>query len=247
VPSVFSLAGDSQILHCRIPHVVSAVCPRLRIVRAHQPLRNAKCLLMGRCATFVGLLIGCYEVEDGSLILASNPSLNCDEIPARRLTGIALTAVYVAGLPLLLFLFAAKYHCSSFKSALSTFLVRSIFAGHRPTFAAMCYRILTLLRCLGFVVITQAQLTGQTQAVASLLLVTLTLVIESVVEPRTSRMMSLFDRLEEVVLFVVICLGILGSGASRPRRSCAFQTTPKVWAQTKQQIKMGFLRPRVLC
>ena len=193
--------------------MVSAVCPTLRIVRACQRLRNAKRFFMGRCATFVGLLIGCYEVEDGSLILASNPSLNCDEIRGRRPTGAALTAVYVAGLPLLLFLFAAKYHCSSFKSALSTFLVRSIFAGHRPTFAAMCYRILTMLRCLGFVVITQVQLTGQTQAVASLLLVTLTLVIESVVEPRTSRMMSLFDRLEEVALFVVICLGILGSGA----------------------------------
>ena len=157
------------------------------------------------------------------MVLASNPSLNCDEIPGRRLVGAALTAVYVAGLPLLMFFFAAKYHGSSFKSALSAFLVRSVFAGHRPTFAAMCYRILTMLRCLGFVVITQAQLSGQTQTVASLLLVTLTMVIESLVEPRTTRAMSLLDRFEEVVLFVVLCLGMLGSGASSrgTLRSCA--------------------------
>ncbi len=243
--SAFSSAGDSQNLHCRIPHVVSAVCPALRIVRARQRLRNANRFFMGRCATFVGLLIGCYEVEDGSLILASNPSLNCDEIPGRQRTGVALTAVYVVGLPLLMFSLAAKYHCSSFKSALSTFLVRSIFAGHRPTFAAMCYRILTLLRCLGFVVITQAQLSGRTQAVASLLLVTLTLAIESVVEPRTSRMMSLFDRCEEVVLFVVICLGILGSGASRWCRSYAFQRPPN--SGPKRRKKQSMRRPRVLC
>jgi hypothetical protein len=167
---------------------------------------------MGRCATFVGLLIGCYEGEDGSSILRSNPSLNCDEISGRVATGAALTALYVMGLPALMFLLAVKFRCSSFKSELSTFLVRSIFSGHKTTFAAMCYRILTMLRTLGFTVITQTRLSGQRQAVASLLLVTLTLVVESIVEPRTNRAMSLLDRFEEVVLLSVICLGMLGSG-----------------------------------
>lgn len=156
--------------------------------------------------------MGCYEAEDGSSVLASNPSLNCDEVPGRLATGAALTAIYVVGVPLLMFVMAMKYRFSSFKSELSKFLVRSVFSGHKATLAAMCYRILTMLRCLGFIIITQTRLSGQKQAILSLLLVTMTLVVESVVEPRANRAMSLLDRFEEVALFVVICLGMLGAG-----------------------------------
>jgi hypothetical protein len=156
--------------------------------------------------------MGCYEAEDGSSVLASNPSLNCDEVPGRFATGAALTASYAAGMPLLMFVMAMKFRFSSFKSELSKFLVRSVFSGYKTTLAAMCYRILTMLRCLGFVIITQTRLSGQRQAILSLLLVTMTLVVESVVEPRANRAMSLLDRFEVVALFVVICLGMLGTG-----------------------------------
>ena len=156
--------------------------------------------------------MGCYEAEDGSSVLASNPSLNCDEVPGRLATGAALTAMYVVGLPLLMFVMAMKYRFSDIESELSKFLVRSVFSGYKTTLAAMCYRILTMLRCLGFVIITQTRLSGQRQAILSLLLVTMTLVVESVVEPRANRAMSLLDRFEEVALFVVICLGMLGTG-----------------------------------
>ena len=156
--------------------------------------------------------MGCYEAEDGSSVLASNPSLNCDEVPGRLATGAALTAIYVVGLPLLMFVMAMKYRFSDIESELSKFLVRSVFSGHKTTLAAMCYRILTMLRCLGFITITQTRLSGQKQAILSLLLVTMTLVVESVVEPRANRAMSLLDRFEEVALFVVICLGMLGAG-----------------------------------
>ena len=156
--------------------------------------------------------MGCYEAEDGSSVLASNPSLNCDEVPGRLATGAALTAMYVVGLPLLMFVMAMKYRFSDIESELSKFLVCSVFSGHKTTLAAMCYRILTMLRCLGFIIITQTRLSGQKQAILSLLLVTMTLVVESVVEPRANRAMSLLDRFEEVALFVVICLGMLGAG-----------------------------------
>ena len=120
--------------------------------------------------------------------------------------------MYVVGLPLLMFVMAMKYRSSDIESELSKFLVRSVFSGHKTTLAAMCYRILTMLRCLGFIIITQTRLSGQKQAILSLLLVTMTLVVESVVEPRANRAMSLLDRFEEVALFVVICLGMLGTG-----------------------------------
>ena len=111
-----------------------------------------------------------------------------------------------------MFVMAMKYRFSDIESELSRFLVRSVFSGHKTTLAAMCYRILTMLRCLGFIIITQTRLSGQKQAILSLLLVTMTLVVESVVEPRANRAMSLLDRFEEVALFVVICLGMLGAG-----------------------------------
>ena len=174
---------------------------------------------MGRCATFIGLLIGCYEGEDGSFILTSNPSVNCDEVPGRVATGAALSALYVVGLPILMFVIVVKYHCS-FKSELSKFLVRSVFSGHKPTVAAMSYKILVMLRCMGLIIITQTRLDEQKQAVGFLLLVTLTLVVESVVEPRTNRAMSLLDRFEEVTLFIVICLGMLGSSCNASGTLC---------------------------
>ena len=166
-----------------------------------------------RCFTFIGLLVGCYEGEDGSLISKAYPWLNCDQIDGRVATGVAFTTIFCAGVPALMIFLAVQFHRQKIQSALSVFIIRSIFSGHRPTMQGMMYRIWTLLRSLSFICISQSTLNDQQQALGLFLLLTVTMLLESILEPRMTRAMSLLDRFEELVIFVVICLGMLHSGS----------------------------------
>lgn len=163
------------------------------------------------CFTFIGLLIGCYDGEDGSSVMRLFPWLNCDEVGGRVAVGTVLTIIYCVGIPMLMLFLATQFRHKRFNSTFSIFLIRAVFSGHKSALQGMTYRIWTLLRSLSFVCISLSTLSDQQQALGLLLLLTLTMLLESIVEPRVTRAMSLLDRFEELDIFVVICLGMLHS------------------------------------
>jgi hypothetical protein len=86
------------------------------------------------------------------------------------------------------------------------------------------YRIWALIRVLAFVAITMSPLDDVRQSVGFILLVIVTILLESFSEPRTTHFMSYFDRLEELVICFVICIGLLASGeVVRVRLSSEFR------------------------
>jgi hypothetical protein len=117
---------------------------------------------------------------------------------------------------------AVQYRRRGLHSPLSFFLVRAVFAGHQPTLPSMCYKIWTLVRSLSVICISQSDLTDVQQALGLLLVLSVTMLLESVMSPRFTHAMSLLDRFEELVIFVVICLGMLHSGDS-------WDTFHRVW------------------
>ena len=84
-----------------------------------------------RCTIFLGLLVGCAELQDGTAEFRTFPELDCDEIEHRVSIGLAGTLLLCVGIPGLCVLLITLYLKRKFKSALSYFLVRSIFSGHR--------------------------------------------------------------------------------------------------------------------
>jgi hypothetical protein len=81
--------------------------------------------MSARCGIFLGLLLGCSELPDGTTLLRAFPALNCDEIENRELIGWFGTLLLCVGVPLVCTLLAALYLKRKFKSALSYFLVSS--------------------------------------------------------------------------------------------------------------------------
>jgi hypothetical protein len=138
--------------------------------------------------------------------------LNCDEVGGRVAVGTVLTILYCVGIPMLMLFLATQFRHKRFNSTFSIFLIQAVFSGHKSALQGMTYRIWTLLRSLSFVCISLSTLSDQQQALGLLLLLTLTMLLESIVEPRVTRAMSLLDRFEELDIFVVICLGMLHSG-----------------------------------
>jgi hypothetical protein len=79
----------------------------------------------------------------------------------------------------------------------------------------MTYGCWTLLRSLSFTCISRSALSAQQLALGLLLLLTLTMLLESILKPRATRTMSLLDRFGELVISIVICRGTLYSGDER--------------------------------
>ena len=62
---------------------------------------------------------------------------------------------------------------------------------------------------------SRSALSAQQLALGLLLLLTLTMLLESILKPRATRTMSLLDRFGELVISIVICRGTLYSGDER--------------------------------
>ena len=147
--------------------------------------------------------------------MAAYPSLNCDEVLGRVAAGTVLTIIYCVGIPVLMFALAVQFHRQRISSPFSVYLVRTIFAGHKATLPGMLYKIWTLLRSLSFVCISQSSLNDQQQAFGFVLLLTATMLLESILVPRPDHIMRLLDRFQQFAIFTIICLGMLHSGATR--------------------------------
>ena len=104
---------------------------------------------------YIGLLIGCYSIEDGteledrtptsedrrvqkgpywhagSVVLRTYPFLDCDEVASRWEMGLAGTIIFLAGIPAFIMVLLVLYHNRLFKSDSSYYLIRAIFSGHR--------------------------------------------------------------------------------------------------------------------
>jgi hypothetical protein len=146
--------------------------------------------------------------------MAAYPSLNCDEVLGRVAAGTVLTIIYCVGIPVLMFALAVQFHRQRISSPFSVYLVRTIFAGHKATLPGMLYKIWTLLRSLSFVCISQSSLNDQQQAFGFVLLLTATMLLESILVPRPDHIMRLLDRFQQFAIFTIICLGMLHSGAT---------------------------------
>ena len=167
---------------------------------------------LGRCVTFLSLVIGCHKAADGSMVLRAFPSMNCDEVRGRIATGVAGIVLYCFGIPLLALALLVLYHRRAFKSSLSYFLVRAIFSGHNATLTGMAYRIWTLVRTFVFTAISVGELSHVAQALGIMLLAVVSLLFASLADPRTTQFMSFLSCLEEVAVCMVVCAGLWQTG-----------------------------------
>jgi hypothetical protein len=165
---------------------------------------------------FLGLLEGCFIAEDGSFIMRSYPSQDCDSTDYRLLTGSAGLLIFCVGVPAICAILAILYERRNFSSSLSYFLVRSIFAGDKDNSAGFGYRVFKMLRTFGFVATALRPKTSEqaeaSQCVGFLALIVLTLFVESVVKPHTTGFVGIMESLGELCVCVVVGLGYLASG-----------------------------------
>jgi hypothetical protein len=169
-----------------------------------------------RCTIFLGLLGGCAELADGSTVLRAFPALDCDEIEHRRLVGWSGTLVFCFGLPLACMVLAFLHLKLKFKSALSYFLVRSIFSGFNDSPSGFGFKIFCMGRVFFLVYIVTRPITSpigdELQLIGLQGLIATSLFVEGLTQPRTTKIMNVLETAEEMVLFTFLEIGFAATG-----------------------------------
>ena len=147
-------------------------------------------------------------------MLRAFPALNCDEVENRLLIGLSGTLVLCVGLPLTCTLFAILYLKRQFKSALSYFLVRSIFAGLNDSATGFGFKIFCLGRIfsLVYIVISPSWSGDVSQLIGLQGVIVTTLFFEGLAQPRTTRFLNILESSEEIVLFAFLEIGFAATG-----------------------------------
>ena len=173
---------------------------------------------------FLGMLVGCTKLPDGSTVLKGYPALNCDEIEDRVMIAFAGTIVLCIGLPLLCTVLAILYLRRKFKTALSYFLARSIFSGYNDSAGGFAFKVFCLGRIffLVFIVISPAWIGDMSQLIGLQSLVTTTLFVEGLTQPRTTTFMNILESAEEIVLFAFLAMGFSATGLHLCRPDAPF-------------------------
>ena len=196
--------------------MVRVLVPRLRERRAALAAgRDLGLVMMGRCTIFLGLLVGCAELPDGTTVLRSFPALNCDDIASRASIGWAGMLALCAGLPLTSTILATLYLKRKFKSSLSYFLVRSVFSGYKDSASGFGFRIVCLGRVffLVFIVSSPSWIGDMSQLIGIQALCTAVLFIEGITQPRTTALMNIVESAEEICIFAFVSIGFSATGS----------------------------------
>ena len=142
--------------------------------------------------------------------------MNCDEIEGRVMIGCAGTIVLCIGVPLLCSVLATLYLRRKFKTALSYFLARtsSIFSGYNDSARGFVFKVFCLGRTffLVFIVISPAWIGDTSQLIGLQSLVTTTLFVEGLTQPRTTAFMNILESAEEIILFAFLAMGFSATG-----------------------------------
>jgi hypothetical protein len=168
-----------------------------------------------RCSIFLGLLLGCTDLPDGSAALRAFPALNCEDIENRKMIGWSGTLILCVGLPLICTVLATLYLKRKFKSALSYFLVRSVFSGYSDSAAGFGFKIFCIGRVFFLVfIVTSPAWAGDTKQLIGLQgLITTTLFVAGLAQPRTTRFMNILESFAEMILFVFLEIGFAVTGS----------------------------------
>ena len=140
--------------------------------------------------------------------------MNCDEVENRVMIGFAGTIVFCIGLPLLCAVLATLYLKRKFKTAVSYFLARSIFSGYNDSAGGFGFKVFCLGRTffLVFIVVSPAWIGDTSQLIGLQSLVTTTLFVEGLTQPRTTTFMNILESAEEIVLFAFLAMGFSATG-----------------------------------
>jgi hypothetical protein len=124
------------------------------------------------------------------------------------------TIALCIGLPLLCAVLAALYLRRKFKTALSYFLVRSVFSGNNDSAGGFAFKVFCLGRTfsLVFIVISPSWSGDTSQLIGLQSLVTTTLFVEGLTQPRTTTFMNIVESAEEIVLVAFLAMGFSATG-----------------------------------
>ena len=169
---------------------------------------------MGRCTIFLGMLVGCTELTDGSTVLKGYPALNCDEVENRVIIGCTGTVVICIGLPVVCGVLGTLHLKRKFKTALSYFLARAIFSGYNDSASGFAYRVFCFGRVffLVFIVTSPAWIGDTSQLFGLQSVITTTLFVEALTQPRTTAFMNMLESAEEMVIFALLAIGYSATG-----------------------------------
>jgi hypothetical protein len=135
------------------------------------------------------------------------------------LIGWSGTLLICVGLPLVCVTLATTYLNHQFKSALSYFLVRSVFSGFNDSATGFGFRIFCLGRVffLVFVVTSPAWIGDTSQLIGLQAILTTTLFVRSFTQPRTTKLMNFLEALGEMTLFAFLEMGFAATGKNSCR------------------------------
>jgi hypothetical protein len=141
--------------------------------------------------------------------------LNCEDIENRKWIGWSGTLILCVGLPLICTVLATLYLKRKFKSALSYFLVRSVFSGYSDSAAGFGFKIFCIGRVFFLVfIVTSPAWAGDTKQLIGLQgLITTTLFVAGLAQPRTTRFMNILESFAEMILFVFLEIGFAATGS----------------------------------
>jgi hypothetical protein len=165
--------------------------------------------------------------------------MSCDEIDNRVSIGWSGTLVLCVGVPFTCAVFATLYLKRKFKSALSYFLVRSIFSGLNDSAAGFGFKIFCMGRVffLVYIIVSPAQIMDMSQPIGLQGLVTTTLFVEGLLRPRTTRVMNILEQALEMVLFAFLQIGFAASFAAAGSHMQA----------TRTSVASALMPPQVRC
>ena len=125
------------------------------------------------------------------------------------------TVLLCVGLPLICTVLATLYLKRKFKSALSYFLVRSVFSGYSDSAAGFGFKIFCIGRVFFLVfIVTSPAWAGDTKQLIGLQgLITTTLFVAGLAQPRTTRFMNILESFAEMILFVFLEIGFAATGS----------------------------------
>jgi hypothetical protein len=163
------------------------------------------------------LLMGCVLLEDGTYVMRAYPALLCDEVENRREIGWIAAILICFGVPAVCTLLLTLYLGRKFNSPLSYFLVRSVFAGHKDSALGFGYRVFSLIRVFMFIfVITSPEWQADmSQSIGMQGLLMFTIFVVSLTDPRTTRLMTNLEALEELIVYLIVIIGFSSTGEAQ--------------------------------
>jgi hypothetical protein len=196
--------------------IACGVAPPFRSISVASRMGSKSAVLSDcSCQRYLGMLLTCTELEDGSLVMRQHwPSYNCDAIRGRTALATVGIIVFIFGIPASMLCAFYVYHARRIKPGLQVYLICSVWAGYCASPAGFLWRVLLLLRLMLFLLVSLSPIRAHTQLLVLGAILGGSLAVQTWLRPRPTLMLCHLETIQDIVVLLIVLLGYHASTES---------------------------------